>query len=180
MIIDPKLWNEIHGEINFITEDYLGTRCFNTRPTYDKDGRMWKSDGEIEDYVWVGGIRTISRLFDDLAAYGACIAQRPSSFDGELRVGDIIKLDINGAMSKIKELKADGSCTLLNLRVGFSLEVKREHRECGIKVLNGIYQPFKNIKQGSHKPKVALPPEVHNEAPIDGYRAFDLLKKRLT
>ena len=94
MSIHEKLWKKLPEVLCFIVWDDDGFSGFCYRPSFDRDDNRWVS-GNSEEFDWldINGI-ALPRPFQRLNRLSpeAAIYQRPSSWDGQLRIGDAVRL----------------------------------------------------------------------------------------
>ncbi|MDB2384633.1 hypothetical protein N9V90_02215 [Endozoicomonas sp.] len=174
MSIHDKLWKKLPEVLCFIVRDDDGFSGFCYRPTFDKKENKWVSaNAEQFDWLDINGI-SLPRPFQRLRRLpsDAAIFQRPSSWDGELREGDVVRLNkksqvyvVNGFFNDEKPWLEDAITRDMTMTSW-----------ARIATVNGIAVKDQILKHKQSVSRPGLPPEVHNHSDVDGDKAMAIVR----
>ncbi|MDD7804668.1 MAG: hypothetical protein PUP46_03685 [Endozoicomonas sp. (ex Botrylloides leachii)] len=174
MIIHDKLWKKLPEVLCFVVHDEDGFCGFCFRPIFDKKTNKWLSERSKQlDYLNINGValpipfQRLSRLPSH-----AAILQRPSSWDGVLREGDVIRLSKTNKIYVINGFFNDEKVWLEDV-----VTKNMTMTSCArISAVNGITVDSHIFKHKQNVSRPELPAEVHNHVAIDGDKALEILK----
>ncbi|WP_263078483.1 hypothetical protein [Endozoicomonas sp. Mp262] len=176
MSMHEKIWSKLPEKFNFVVWDEGGFSGFCQRPVFDREANCWIS-GNSKQPDWQD-IRcsALPRPFQRLSRLSARVAilQRPSSWDGELRAGDAVKVrrvdhmfTVNGFFNNEKIWLESSQTSKITIT---ALDK--------IVLVNGMGAKgklFARVEIADDHP--GLPPEVYNNAVVDADKAMDILRR---
>ena len=171
MITKAELWDLVPKEINWICGEDNTVRVSTNRPVYDPNTDGWKVDcNNIREPTEV----VTQAILELIKGREDChnrinLLQRPSTFHG-FAVGDVVNFDEEGESFFITAL--DKQLETIEVATVWEYELAMPFSQ--VLCVNGLaYCYQKNTPIG-------LIPEVHNNDPVDGYEAMDILRGMLS
>ena len=171
---NDELWSDIPEVINFLVYDDFGFSGFCYRPIFDADKRRWVSaDNENFDWLDMNGfsleeLLSLRSIPSDLA-----ILQRPFSWDGQLILGEVIRLNKSNSLYTMQGFLTNEIVWLENNKTKAITMVNMERISSvdGIPAIGRLLQNKNSKKVGGFLS--ILPPEVYNTSCIDTDKAMD-------
>ncbi|WP_330925539.1 hypothetical protein [Candidatus Sororendozoicomonas aggregata] len=174
MSIHEKLWRKLPEVLCFVVHDDKGFSGFCYRPCFDEGNQEWGSDSlEQFDCLDINSV-VLPRPFMRLRKLPPPVAifQRPSSWDGELRQGDSVKLShttrtysVSGFFNHEKIWLEDSETRDITLTTLGK-----------VVLVNGMTISGKSLRTIESAKMPDLPPEVHNETQVDVDKAMAVLR----
>ena len=164
MIIDPMLWSNIPLTIQYLFYQEGMLHLLVRRPILGKKGYILdrvKYDNKIDAH-FIDNIDQLLTRVEQSSGYQFLI-QRTDNFDGVVRTGDVI-------WAKDNEYIQVEKVTPSHIAGKNPRGITMDYHKSWIKSVNGVlYSPQVKATSG-------LLPEVHNQSPVNGEKALEILK----
>ena len=170
MRIQDKLWKKLPDVISYVVHDERGYSGFCYRPVFNAKANQWESTQrqpfaclDINGISLPKSFHCLRRMSSNLA-----ICQRPSSWDGKLRKGDVVQLEKKSNIYLISGFFNKENVWLENT-ISQHMTISSWQR---IIVVNGMTVKEHMRKYNEREDSAGLPPEIYNQSVVDGEKAM--------